>query len=134
MSISKTNDLGKISLDPQVISDIVYDLLDAPDLRGNLWMASGKSHIADIIPVIKKDRENSMKIAFDNDRLSLELSIVIKFGVSISNTTKLFADKIVADIKELLGLDTDSITINISGVKSKQIAKRRTRVIYRYGS
>ena len=133
MSLSISNELGKIKLDPVVIAGIVYECTDAPDVRGNLWIASGKRHITGIIPVIK-DLDKSIRFGYDNDKLSIELNVVIKFGISISNATKVFSDRIEEKIKEMLGLKTESITINISGVKSKQVAKRRTRVVYRYES
>ena len=66
-------------------------------------------------------------------RLSVR-ELLQMFGGVYGMDKKEISDRIEEKIKEMLGLKTESITINISGVKSKQVAKRRTRVVYRYES
>ena len=81
------------------------------------------------------DNELSMYIDCffdDKNTIILEFNTIAKFGVSIKKVTKVLSDYIYESIKENFGNENMKITINIAGVKSKQKAKRNTKVVYRY--
>ena len=64
--------------------------------------------------------------------MTIEFSVIVRFGVSIKTVTHEFSDRIADSMLYILGIKPTKIIINIAGVKSKQIARRNTRTIYRY--
>jgi uncharacterized alkaline shock family protein YloU len=70
----------------------------------------------------------------DSTHISLEFSIIVKFGSSISSITRKLADEIHREILTDLGLETTQITINIAGVRSRKVARRNAEVVYRYAA
>ena len=134
MALSSRTDLGEIKISDQIIEDMITDIISGPDMRNKIWAPAkyaykiGKLHgIAD--PGSGLELEASRD---EEGRVKIEFSVIVRFGISIRKTTKEFSDKLFESMKYQLGIEPDIIIINIAGVKSKQIARRNTRVIYKY--
>ena len=115
-------------------AQIIYRGIEALKLEEKLWLATPRGRQIGMVSRFT-DNELSMYIDCffdDKNTIILEFNTIAKFGVSIKKVTKVLSDYIYESIKENFGNENMKITINIAGVKSKQKAKRNTKVVYRY--
>ena len=122
MSLKMENELGQMRVSSTIIAQIIYRGIEALKLEEKLW------------PATPRGRQIGMVSRFTDNELSMYIDCFFddKFGVSIKKVTKVLSDYIYESIKENFGNENMKITINIAGVKSKQKAKRNTKVVYRY--
>ncbi len=142
MAVSVKTELGDIKISDQVIAGIISDVSSDPDIQDRLWPATEKgrrigkrSMISEIIDPGDSDLASNIEARSDDSgRVTLELSVIVRFGISIKAATRMLSDRIADSMEYILGLRPSVIIINIAGVKSRQIARRNTRTIYRYGA
>ena len=134
MAISVKTDLGTVKISDQVIGGIITDILDSPDLSKKIWPAEDRGRQFGRRPkIVDSDIASYIETsADDNGDVTIEFSVIVRFGVSIKTLTRDIADRIVDRMQYILGIKPSVIIINIAGVKSGQIATRKTRTIYRY--
>ena len=134
MSLYKENELGKISISNTVFASIIRDGFQLMECKGRVWPASKKGRqIGNETKFNLSDFGNVIETSLDEDgRLAIEFSIIVKFGTSIKKITDALADYLAENVESFQGSKPAQITIRISGVKSKQIARRNTEVIKRY--
>lgn len=134
MSLKMENELGQMKVSNTIIAQIIYRGIEALKLEEKLWPATPRGRQIGMVSRFT-DNELSMYIDCffdDKNTIILEFNTIAKFGVSIKKVTKVLSDYIYEAIKENFGNESMEITINIAGVKSKQKAKRNTKVVYRY--
>ena len=134
MSLEKKTELGDVKISDQVIANIITKTMSAADYNEKIWPATLKGRQIGVLPKIV-DAEFASNIIVeldDNDTVILEFSVITRFGVSIRRITRRLSDQIHDDIKYSLGLNASMITINIAGVKSRHIARRNTKAVYKY--
>ena len=134
MAISVKTDLGTVKISDQVIGGIITDILDTPDMSKKIWPAEDRGRQFGRRPkIVDSDIASYIETsADDNGDVTIEFSVIVRFGVSIKTVTHEFSDRIADSMLYILGIKPTKIIINIAGVKSKQIARRNTRTIYRY--
>lgn len=134
MSLKMENELGQMRVSSTIIAQIIYRGIEALKLEEKLWPSTPRGRQIGMVSRFT-DNELSMYIDCffdDKNTIILEFNTIAKFGVSIKKVTKVLSDYIYESIKENFGNENMKITINIAGVKSKQKAKRNTKVVYRY--
>lgn len=62
------------------------------------------------------------------DAVDLKLYIMVKFGISIKAVTKELAEAVRAETLRVAGVSVREITVFVTAVKSKRIAKREMEV------
>lgn len=136
MSLSKKTDLGEIKISDEIIAEIISDAISHPDLASNIWPATERGRQIGLLPkIVDAEFASNIETSYTEDeKVNLEFSVIVRFGVSISKVTKELSDRIVEKMDYILGITPDEITINIAGVRSKQIARRNIKAVYRYGT
>ena len=134
MSFEKNTELGEVKISDQIIAQIILDAMESENIRDRIWPATVRGRQIGLLPkIVDAEFASNMNIDSDeNDRLTLEFNVIVKFGESIRSVTHILADNIEESLKYLLGINTSVITINIAGVRSRQIARRNTKAVYRY--
>lgn len=137
MAISKRTDLGEVRISEQVAAGIILYIFDSPDMSDKIWPASERGREFGRMPrILDSDSDFASTIHTVTDEsgnLTIEFSVIVRFGVSIKTLTRELSDMIAERLHYILGIKPSKIIINIAGVKSRHIAKRNTRTIYRYG-
>ena len=134
MTLSIKNELGTISISNTLFSRLIYNGMEQPECAGKIWPATRRGRQLGSVPKLN-DTELSMNVEVEQDemqRVRLEFNVIMLFGAGIHKTTAALADYIADHIEEYSGTKPSEITINIAGVKSRHIAKRNTKVVYRY--
>ncbi len=134
MAVNKETDLGTITISNSVIAQIIFDGMMQPGCRNRIWPATPRGRQIGILEKFT-DTEFSMYISVqhsEDHRIMLEFSVICQFGISIKRTTRILADYIAEQFEYLGGSMPAQITVNIAGVRSRQKARRSTKVVYRY--
>ena len=136
MAISTRTDLGEVKITDKVIADTIIEIFYSPDIYDKIWPASERGREFGRAPrILDSDSDFASTIQTTTDesgKMTLEFSVIVRFGVSIKTLTRDISDEIADRLQYVLGIRISTIIINIAGVKSKHIAKRNTRTIYRY--
>lgn len=145
MTLSKETELGTITVSNVLFAQIIGESFKIETCADRVWPATRKgrqigndakfsyqefaSHI-DVTSAVEEGAENRSE---KNSAINIEFSIIVKFGTSIRKVTDAIADYVADTLYEKQGKRPDRIKIRISGVKSKQIAKRNLEVVKNYG-
>lgn len=134
MALIRNTDLGAVTLSNRLFTNVVISAMSQPGCIDKIWLATKKGHeIGIAVRWTDRDLQTAVKIAEDeNVRMTLEINTIVLFGAGIKKTTAILANSIALQLKEMTGCNPSSITINIVGIRSKQIARRRLRAVYRY--
>lgn len=137
MTLSKETKLGTISVSNMLFAQIIGESFTKEYCLDRVWPASKRGRqIGSDAKFSLSDFANHIDVnpSSDGGSFDLEFSIIVKFGTSIRSISEHLADDIAATIEEKTGKKPNQIKIRISGVKSKQIAKRNLEVIKNYGA
>lgn len=134
MSLYKTTNLGKIKISDNVFASIMRDGMQSEGCRGRVWPATKRGkQIGNDVKINLNDFVSSIEVELDEfGRVSIDFSVIVRFGTSISKITDILSDYIAEKVKVITGEPPGQIKIRVSGVKSKQIARRNTEVIKTY--
>lgn len=134
MALSTRTDLGEIRISDHVVAGIITDIMEEPDFYGKVWPATERGREFGRGPrIADSDFEIDIQTSADDLKsITIEFSVIVKFGISIKTTTHSLADHITDNMLYILGTRPSVIIINIAGAKSKHIARRNTRTIYKY--
>ena len=133
MALIKTTDLGDVRVSDQVIARIISDAMSEEDMTENIWPSTERGFQIGLLPkIVDAELASNIEAKATDEGVSLEFSVIVRFGASIKKLTKTLADRIHDNMEYILGVAPDVITINIAGVKSKQTARRNTKAVYRY--
>ncbi|HKK95779.1 MAG TPA: hypothetical protein VJ916_05670 [Anaerovoracaceae bacterium] len=131
MATIKNTEVGIISINNYAIEKLVIkNLLKKRNLI-ILTNKKGKPIVTKGIRLKPSDYVSAVEITEYEDKLFIKIYFIIEFGISINKETNKIFDMIERDF-ENIGLDKPTqITAKITGVKSKQTAKRELEVVRR---
>ncbi len=136
MTLSRETELGTISISNLLFAQVIAESFRIEACKGKVWPAAKKGRqIGSEKKFNLSEFANAIEIEESpyDGRIDIEFSIIIKFGVSISGVCEAAANYIANRIEEKQGKKPHQIKIKVTGVKSKQIAKRNLEVVKRYG-
>ena len=116
MSVNTSNIYGKISISDKAIARLVshacfesYGVIGLDSYRFTDSLAG---------LFVRKDKHtNGVKITTVGDRIYVEVSVIVKFGVSISAVAESLKEAIKYKVEEYTGMIVDTVDVNIIGVK-----------------
>ena len=131
MSLSKTTTLGKIIINPSVISREVRAA--ATPVKEKMFFATNKGKlVAPPNKISSGELASNLIVEETEDKINITLYIIMSFGSSIKNVTETIFDGLEDTLKTLFPTKDGLITIKIVGVKSKNIAPRDIEVVREY--
>ncbi len=115
MSAKLENKLGIITIDNEVLASIAG--ISAMECYGLVGMST-KSTASGLVDILKRENmSKGVKVYTENDEISIELFIVVEFGIRISTVAKNIIEKVKYNIENLSGLKIKNISINVQGVR-----------------
>lgn len=131
MSLSKTNNLGTISINSSVISREI--LMTAVKVNEKLFLATEKCKIlGQPKKVGPGELAANLNIEEVDGKVNLTFYVIMNFGASIKNATETILNDLEGTFKSMFPSQGGKIIIKIVGVKSKNIAPRDIEVIREY--
>lgn len=126
LTIADTS-IGTISVTKSLIGRIVAEAVSQFD--GKVLVSNHKGKLPKQLPKKNSGEEvNSMELSFGENGLDLRVFIVIRFGTSITMVTNRLIDTIQEKIKEVMGQEPNSVAVVVTGMISKNIARRHIEV------
>ena len=74
------------------------------------------------------DDINNMEINYGENGLDLRIFVVLRFGTSITQVANQLVDDIHEKTKETIGIEPNSVAVVVTGMISKNIARRHIEV------
>lgn len=122
-------DSGHIDVGRHTIGRIISEAVDYFD--GKIMLSSSRGKV---ITQGKKagtiDKTDYFDFNFADGNLEISINVVIRFGNSISKITDQFIKQIQKELSVHLEMEAYHISITITGILSKQLAKRNIRIDY----
>ena len=114
MSVNTHNIYGKISISDKAIAKVA--LKATLDCYGIVETVSNKFSDS-ISEFLKFDTTRGVKVSTLDDRIYIDLFVMIKFGVSISAVAESLKQSVKYAVENFTGMIVDSVNVNIVGVK-----------------
>lgn len=119
--------IGKISITKNIIGRIVADAINQFD--GKVMISNHKGKVGKQTPKKYTTEDvSNMELAFGENGMDLRLYIVIRFGTSITMVTNHLVNTLHEKIKSVTGQEPNSVAVVVTGMISKNIAKRHIEV------
>ncbi|TCO78988.1 Asp23/Gls24 family envelope stress response protein [Marinisporobacter balticus] len=115
MAATLQNELGNIFIDHEVLASIAG--ISAMECYGVVGMAK-KSTASELSELLRRENlGKGVKIKSENDKIVINLFIIVEFGTRISTVAQNIIDKVKYNIEMISGLQVKKVNINIQGVR-----------------
>lgn len=115
MSIKLLNESGSIIIDEQVIATIAG--VSAMECYGLVGMAS-KSASEGFFELVKKEQlTKGIKVSAKENKIFLDIHVIIQFGVKISAVAENIISKVKYNVENFTGLEVQKVNIHVQGVR-----------------
>ncbi len=113
MSAVITNEYGDIIIDKDVVAKIANR--SAMECYGLVGMAYFKNGFAELLN--KNRGSKGINVEIEDNRISLELSVIIEYGTRVSTVAENIMDRVKYDTEMMTGLEVEHISIKVAGVR-----------------
>ncbi len=115
MTAKLTNKFGNILISDEVLA--IISGIATMECYGLVGMASRNS--ADgIVELLKREHlSKGVKVYTEEDRLIIDLYIVVEFGTKISEVAKNIIEKVKYSVETMTGMKVDKVNVNVQGVR-----------------
>lgn len=115
MSIKIENEYGNLLIDDHVISTIAG--ISAMECYGLVGMAS-KNATEEFFELVKKEQlSKGIKVQIKENKILIDLHVVVQFGVKISVVAQNIVSKVKYNVENYTGLEVEKVNIHIQGVR-----------------
>ena len=115
MSVKTNNIYGKIIISDNTIEKVVSHV--SMDCYGIVELVP-RSFFDSIMGLLKfRSSVKGVKVRSNGDRVDIEVSIVVKYGVSIKAVAEALKESLKYKVERFTGMLVDTINVKIMGVK-----------------
>lgn len=124
--------LGDIHFSSNIVNKIVEKAVESCD--GKAMLHNYKGALKDVMPVVASkinlydESAASVEVIQLDEGFAMKVYVVLKFGTSIKAATSKIIDSIYENTEIILGKVPEKVTVVVTGVVSKNIAKRHIEV------
>ncbi|MDD2295186.1 MAG: Asp23/Gls24 family envelope stress response protein [Eubacteriales bacterium] len=130
MLYREVNRIGAISINHSVLDEMIADAF--LHCEGKAWLANYKGAVSDVTIRLRNFDALAEKVVKMTDKgVFVRLYVMLKFGSSIAEVTAGIMDRLAFSMMEYLELPIDNIEVIVTGMLSKNVAKRNIRTDYR---
>jgi uncharacterized alkaline shock family protein YloU len=121
------SDTGIIMVKDAVIKRIVHECIALLD--GKVRLANHKGQTAGLVAgIVGLDDSSHISVSKSADGVDIKLYVVIKFGTSITRVTEMLIESIRQKVLEIAEIEASSVSIVVSGMQAKKLARRNIEV------
>lgn len=118
---------GSISIDKNVVGRIIANAVD--QFKGKVLISNHRGRVAGFAAKLGvTDDISFMEINPGKNGLDIRFYILIRFGTSINRVTEQLISAVKKNTEEITGLEVNSIAVVVTGMVSKQTARRNIEV------
>lgn len=123
MDYKFTNEFGKVKINYNVISNIASHVIKKN--KNIIQITNYKGKTIDVMNCFNKNSDaNFIDIKMINNKLTLKVYLIVRFGSSLSKLTSNLIEELKQVIFENTGIEISKVIINVKGIKSKRVDKR----------
>ena len=112
-----TNEFGNIRIDENVVATLAG--VAAMECYGLVGMASS-SAAGGLVELLRGDNlTKGVKVTSEENRVKIELFIMVQFGISISVVSSNIIEKVKYSVENITGLEVAGVNINVQGVRDQ---------------
>lgn len=127
----ETNEFGKITINDNAIAELVVS--EIRNYNNDLYITNSKGkRTSKVYKSVGGSSATNIDIQYEDDKLFIKIYLIVRFGMSIKKTTDELMENIRSQIKMATGHNPKAITIVVTGVKSKKVARRNIEVTKTY--
>ena len=127
------NDYGTISVEDNVLSNLIYEEIQKMSPYMFVCTKQGKS-IVGVYKLASEKFIHPVEIDRRSEGVSIKFYVIVRFGESIKSLSNIIFDRI-EEIFDMFSLDKPTmITMHVKGIYSKQISPRNSEIVRRYDS
>ncbi|MBQ6820152.1 MAG: Asp23/Gls24 family envelope stress response protein [Clostridium sp.] len=113
--VGYSNELGNIHYSDEVLAKIVG--LSTMECYGVVGMVS-KNATEGLWELMRiENLSKGVKLKFDNDKLIVELYVMVEYGTKISEIANNIIQKVRYSVENFTGLKVSSVTVNVQAVR-----------------
>ena len=127
MQYKEKTERGNIIIDKNVIASMVLNQVE--QFGGKVIVSNYKANPLGV--AVKKNLVNDIndvEVDYTQRGMEIKIYIMVKFGTSIGTVTNKIIESVYEDVKTCMGLEPNSISVVVTGIISKNIAKRNIEV------
>ena len=106
--------LGSIHISPTAIAAIVYHA--ALQSYGIVGLAP-KNLAEGITTTITREPSRGINVVFDNDKLNIDIFIIIEFGTRITSVAQSLTKAIHYQIEKTIGIKVHEVNVHVQGLR-----------------
>lgn len=107
------NSYGKIEFSENALKQIVGTMVS--ESYGIVGVSAKGDGIAELL---RRDNvAKGVKISVEDNKLNIELSVIVKYGVSIKTVAENIIDNVKFAVQEATSLEIDSLNVIVQGIR-----------------
>ena len=114
MAVRTNNIYGKITISEKTIEKFVSHI--ATDCYGIVAFSRYNAFSSFISFIKSGSKFKSVKVRANGDRIYIDLSVVVKYGVSIKAVIEALKESVKYKVERFTGMIVDTINVNVTGV------------------
>ena len=111
--IMHPDEKGSINISEEVIAAIAANAATEIEGVSGLYVSTSKE-FADLLG--KKNATKGVKITTEGDLVTVDISILVKFGFAVSETAKNVQGAVKTEIESATGLEVKAVNVTVNGV------------------
>lgn len=116
---------GNVNISDEVVSIIAS--LAASEVKGIVGMSGSLSGgFAELLG--KKSLSKGVKITINDNDVSLDLSVIVEYGVKIPDVAWELQEKVKNEVESMTGLNVSAVNVTVDGVNVPKQEKEETDV------
>ena len=115
MAVKTNNIYGKIIISDKTIERFIAHT--SMDCYGIVEFVSGSFVDAVISFLTFRSGSKGVKVKSNGDRISIDVSVIVKYGVTIKAVVESLKESIKYKVERFTGMLVDVINVNVAGVK-----------------
>lgn len=110
--VTRVDELGNIHISEEVLA--VIAAAAALEVDGVSSLSSGGKDIGELLG--KKSLSRGIQVQVEDEKVQLELTIMVKYGYTIMDVAKAVQDAVSTNIESMSGLTVQNVNINVGGI------------------
>ena len=123
----ETTEYGTISITENALRRLVDSVIE--EHKGRVYLTNSKGkRMNKVYKSVRGDQSSDVQVYVQDGKVSICVYLIIKFGMSISETTERLIEELRQSYNHVTGKNPWKIKVVITGVMSKKLAKRNIEV------
>ena len=121
--VTRVDELGNIHISEEVLA--VIAAAAALEVDGVSSLSSGGKDIGELLG--KKSLSRGIQVQVEDEKVRLELTIMVKYGYTIMDVAKAVQDAVSTNIESMSGLSVQNVNIKVGGIVFEKEAPKQAQ-------